>query len=161
MQSKVNEEIRRCGHWLCKYLNPQAVTQQIASLPVARIRPGNFEAISLGFAGPFTIKRCGICKYQKNFSKCQHEIKQKNPNIKCSTQKVYVCVFCCHSSRAVHLELLMDRTTESFILAIKRMSNRRGMPKIIHSDNASEMVLAKNHIKDFMRSLIHPRHTKA
>ena len=30
----------------------------------------------------------------------------------------------CHSSRAIHLELMMDRTPESFILTIKRMSNR-------------------------------------
>ena len=155
-RQQVRKAIRRCGHWLCKHPNPQAVSQQIANLPVARIRPGNFEAISLDFAGPFTIKRCGVCKYQKNCSKCQQEIKQKNPSIKCSTQKVYVCVFCCHSSRAVHLELLMDRTTESFILAIKRMANRRGMPKIIHSDNASEMILAKNHIKSLYEKLYTP-----
>ena len=155
-RQQVRKAIRRCGHWLCKYPNPQAATQQIANLPIARIRPGNFEAISLDFAGPFTIKRCGVCKYQKNCSKCQQEIKKKSSNTQCSTQKVYVCVFCCHSSRAVHLELLMDRTTESFILAIKRMSNRRGMPKIIHSDNASEMVLAKNHIKALYEKLNTP-----
>ena len=152
-RQQVRKAIRKCGHWLCKHPNPQSVSQQIANLPIARIRPGNFEAISLDFAGPFTIKRCGVCKYTKNCSKCQQEIKQKNPSFKCSTQKVYVCVFCCHSSRAVHLELLMDRTTESFILAIKRMANRRGMPKIIHSDNASEMVLAKNHIKALYEKL--------
>ena len=155
-RQQVRKAIRRCGHWLCKYPNPQAATQQIANLPIARIRPGNFEAISLDFAGPFTIKRCGVCKYQKNCSKCQQEIKKKSSNTQCSTQKVYVCVFCCHSSRAVHLELLMDRTTESFILAIKRMSNRRGMLKIIHSDNASEMVLAKNHIKALYEKLNTP-----
>ena len=33
------------------------------------------------------------------------------------------------------------------LLAIKRMENRRRMPKIMHSDNASEMLLAKSHIK--------------
>ena len=61
--------------------------------------------------------------------------------------------FACHSSRAIHLELMMDRTSESFILAIKRMSNRRSMPLIIHSDNASEFVTTKNHIKDLFRKL--------
>ena len=44
---KVRKAIRLCGHWLCKHLNPQAASQQIANLPIARIRPGNFEAISL------------------------------------------------------------------------------------------------------------------
>ena len=36
------------------------------------------------------------------------------------------------------------------------MANRRGMPKIIHSDNASEMVLAKNHIKALYEKLNTP-----
>ena len=37
------------------------------------------------------------------------------------------------------------------------MANRRGMPKIIHSDNASEMVLAKNHIKALYEKLNTPK----
>ena len=48
---------------------------------------------------------------------------------------------------------MMDRSAESFILAIKRMSNRRSMPLIIHSDNASEFITAKNHIKDLFSKL--------
>ena len=54
----------------------------------------------------------------------------------------------------------MDRTTESFILAIKRMANRRGMPKIIHSDNASEMVLAKTISNHFTKSSTHQKRIK-
>ena len=72
---------------------------------------------------------------------------------KCSTQKAYICVFACHCSRAIHLELMMDRTPESFILATKRMSNRRSMPPVIHSDNASEFILTRNHIIDLFRIL--------
>ena len=62
-------------------------------------------------------------------------------------------MFACHSSRAIHLELMMDRTSESFILAIKRMSNRRSMPLIIHSDNASEFITTKNHVTDLFKIL--------
>ena len=48
---------------------------------------------------------------------------------------------------------MMDRTSESFILATKRMSNRRSLPLSIHSDNASEFITAKNHIKDLFIEL--------
>ena len=29
------------------------------TLPIPRIMPGNFEATSVDFAGPLTIRRCG------------------------------------------------------------------------------------------------------
>ena len=47
----------------------------------------------------------------------------------------------------------MDKTTESFILAIKRMANRHSMPAIIHSDNAQEIIGAKNQIKSLYETL--------
>ena len=47
----------------------------------------------------------------------------------------------------------MDKTSESFILAIERMAIRKCMPKIIHSDNVSEFVTANNHTKPFFNSL--------
>ena len=48
---------------------------------------------------------------------------------------------------------MMDRTTDSVILAIKRMVNRRGMPHIIYSDNGSEIISTKNHIKKLYETL--------
>ena len=146
-RQQIRKVIRLCGHKLCKFPNPQGVIQQIGNLPVPRITPGNFRAVALDFAGPFLIKRCGVCKNQKTCDKCKKAFKPENPISRCSTQKVYICVFCCQSSRAVHLELLNDKTTEEFLLAIKRMANRRSMPLIIHSDNASELIKGKNQIK--------------
>ena len=48
---------------------------------------------------------------------------------------------------------MMDKTTDSFIQAIKRMADRRGMPSIIHSDNAAEIIKAEKHIKSLYESL--------
>ena len=81
------------------------------------------------------------------------KLKQQHTRTKCDTKKVYICVFICHSSGAVHLEILRDKTTESFLLSIKRMANRRGMPNIIMSDNAAEIIRAKNYIKDLYQKL--------
>ena len=66
---------------------------------------------------------------------------------------MYVLVIGCHASRAIHLEMLQDRSTESFIMALKRFSNRRGRPSIIHSDNAGEYVSGRNTIQEVFRVL--------
>lgn len=42
------------------------------------------------------------------------------------TMKAYICLFVCLSVRAVHLELVEDYTTESFIAAFHRFTSRRG-----------------------------------
>ena len=49
--------------------------------------------------------------------------------------------------------MLQDRSTESFIMALKRFSNRRGRPSIIHSDNAGEYVSGRNTIQEVFRVL--------
>jgi len=150
---QIRKGISLCGHNICRHPNPQGQTQQIANLPIPRITPGNFRAISVDFAGPFKVKKCGTCKNHKLCLECQERIAKNSKVSKCDTQKSYICVFACHSSRAVHLELLMDKTTESFLLAIKRMANRHSMPAIIHSDNAQEIISAKNQIKSLYETL--------
>ena len=52
------------------------------------------------------------------------------------TQKVWVCLFTCLVVRAVHLELILDMTTEEFLLALRRFISLRGRPVEITSDNA-------------------------
>ena len=78
---------------------------------------------------------------------------RKNKIKDCPTKKVYVLVIGCHASRAIHLEMLQDRSTESFIMALKRFSNRRARPNIIHSDNAGEYVSGRNTIQEVFRVL--------
>ncbi|XP_068761945.1 uncharacterized protein [Montipora capricornis] len=49
--------------------------------------------------------------------------------------KVYVALFTCATSRAVHLELVPSLTADSFIKALARFKGRRGTPTLIVSDN--------------------------
>ena len=59
----------------------------------------------------------------------------KGPN--CSTtKKVYILLFTCCSTRAVHLELARDLSADVFIRCLRRFTARRGLPEIIVSDNA-------------------------
>ena len=57
-------------------------------------------------------------------------------------QKVWVCLFTCLVTRAVHLELIQNMSTELFILEFRRFLSRHGKPKEISSDNASHFKLA-------------------
>ncbi|XP_043195478.1 uncharacterized protein LOC122366890 [Amphibalanus amphitrite] len=53
-----------------------------------------------------------------------------------SRQKVYICLFTCGVTRAIHLELVDSMSLSDFLLAFRRFCARRGMPSFIYSDNA-------------------------
>ena len=50
--------------------------------------------------------------------------------------KYYLLIVTCLSTRAIHLELLPDQSTEQFVLALVRFCNVYGIPEAIYSDNA-------------------------
>ena len=50
--------------------------------------------------------------------------------------KVYVRLFTCSSTRAVHLELTRGMNVQDFPLAFRKFASRRGLPATIQSDNA-------------------------
>ncbi|XP_062616210.1 uncharacterized protein LOC134277925 [Saccostrea cucullata] len=59
------------------------------------------------------------------------------------TKKMYICLFTCATTRAVHLELVQDLSTETFVLAFKRFITNKGMPHTIYSDNGSTFLPAQ------------------
>lgn len=52
------------------------------------------------------------------------------------SDKAYVCLFTCASTRAIHLELTSDLSVSSFLLLFRRFVSRRGLPVTLISDNA-------------------------
>ncbi|GFY50516.1 hypothetical protein TNIN_117771 [Trichonephila inaurata madagascariensis] len=60
-------------------------------------------------------------------------------------QKSYIVLFTCGVTRALHLELVFDMTSNSFLLTFRRLLARRGSCKIIYreSDNAKTFLKAK------------------
>ena len=57
--------------------------------------------------------------------------------------KVWVALFTCLSTRAVHLELVTDMSSEQFLLAFRRFVSRRGVPRAMWSDNAPQFKMTK------------------
>ena len=61
--------------------------------------------------------------------------------------KVWICLFTCCVTRAIHLDLVSDMSTATFIRALKRFCARRGLPRRILSDNAKTFKSAAKFLK--------------
>ncbi|XP_072403248.1 uncharacterized protein [Diabrotica undecimpunctata] len=114
----------------CFRFRAQPASQLMADLPKERLVVSHpFTNVGTDFGGPFFIKSSRL---------------RKAPVTKC-----YIAIFVCMVTRAVHIELVSGLSTEAFILTLKRFISRRGNPKIIYSDNASNFFGAKNQLKEF------------
>jgi hypothetical protein len=59
-----------------------------------------------------------------------------------TTVKMYLLIFTCLNVRAIHLEVVPDMSTASFLSAFVRFSNRFGFPVALYSDNAPSFAQA-------------------
>ena len=55
-----------------------------------------------------------------------------------SKTKVWICLFTCIVTRAVHLEVVHDMSSEEFLLCFRRFIAQRGTPCEIISDNSMQ-----------------------
>ena len=119
---------------VCRNAAARVENQLMGQLPAARTTPAPpFSTTGIDYAGPFTIK----------FSYTRKPV----------LVKAYLAIFICFCTRAVHLDVVSDLTTEAFLAALKRFISRRGLPQHIHSDNGSNFVGAKHDLIEFYRHL--------
>lgn len=117
--------VRKCVK--CTRFNSTPVNPIMGNLPVDRtMAMYPFYSTGVDYAGPYLVKN-------RNGRGSQ-------------TTKAYVCLFICFSTKCVHLELVTDLSTKTFLLALKRFIARRGKPVNIISDNGSNFVGAKNEL---------------
>ncbi|XP_036340466.1 uncharacterized protein LOC118749791, partial [Rhagoletis pomonella] len=92
----------------CFRAKPKLMKHIMGSLPSERVHPGRtFLTTGVDFCGPFHY---------------QSEVRNRPP-IKC-----YVSLFICFTTKAIHLELVKDLSTQSFLAALKRFVYTRGSP---------------------------------
>ena len=119
---------------VCKKASAKVETQLMGQLPATRTTPSPpFSTTGIDYAGPFTLK-LGYTR-------------------KPVLVKVYLAIFVCFSTKAVHIEVVSDLTTEAFLASLKRFVSRRGLPQSIHSDNGSNFTGAKNDLQDLYQFL--------
>ena len=68
--------------------------------------------------------------------------------------KVYICLFTCASTRAIHLEVVTDLAEETFMQPFCHFSSRKSLPRIVLSDNASIFMSAADDLKALFESAI-------
>lgn len=69
-----------------------------------------------------------------------------NATRKGSSTKCYVALFVCFATKAIHLELVSDLSTTRFIAAFKRFVSRRGLPKMMYSDQGRNFIGAEKEL---------------
>ncbi|XP_063631344.1 uncharacterized protein LOC134802640 [Cydia splendana] len=70
----------------------------------------------------------------------------------CRIVKVYIAIFICFTTKAIHLELVGDLTSNNYLMALNRFMSRRGKPANIYSDNGTSFVGAYNELSRFLKS---------
>lgn len=71
--------------------------------------------------------------------------------------KSFLCIFVCFVTKAVHLELVSDLSTNCFLNAVKKLSSEEAFAKNIYSGNATNSVGAKNHLNREVKTLLKMR----
>ena len=132
----VKKVIRHCV--VCRrYEALPCKPSHFADLPSTRVSDDPpFTHIGLDFAGPLYVK----------------ETRRSSQTGDSDSIKVYVCLFTCASTRAVHLELTRGLSVQDFLLAFRRFASRRGLPATIQSDNAKTFHSSSKEIRKISRS---------
>ena len=61
--------------------------------------------------------------------------------------KRYGAMFTCMASRAVHIEVTFSFDTDSLILALRRLTARRGNVRSIYSNNGTNFIGAERELR--------------
>ncbi|CAI6366490.1 unnamed protein product [Macrosiphum euphorbiae] len=107
----------------------QAIAQSpqplMADLPAARVQVCQpITKVGIDYAGPLPMRECRLRKPRE--------------------YKVYISVFICMATKAVHLELVLELSTDAFLAAFDRFAARRGLPQEIFSDCGTDFVARQN-----------------
>ncbi|XP_055623472.1 uncharacterized protein LOC129766899 [Toxorhynchites rutilus septentrionalis] len=116
----------------CYRSKPSAIQQFMGELPSARVtvsRP--FSRTGVDYFGPLYLR-----------------LAPRRPAV-----KAYVAIFVCMCTKAVHLELVSDLSTDRVLQALRRFISRRGMCTDIYSDNGTNFIGARNKLREVLKLL--------
>lgn len=118
----------------CCRMSGRTTTPLMGSLPQQRLLPGGypFESTGVDYAGPIMAA--------------------SRQGRGCRLLKVYIAIFVCFTTKAIHLELVSDLTSNKYLLALYRFISRRGKPTNIYSDNGTSFVGACSELSKFLKS---------
>lgn len=124
LRGAVKKMVHQC-QW-CKVRRSKPQTPIIGDLPEERLhhKTHPFTCAAVDYFGPMSV------------------------TVGRRREKRWGVLFTCLTTRAVHLELAASLSTSSMIMALRRLSARRGSPKRIYSDNGTNFVGADRELRD-------------
>ena len=101
----------------------------MGQLPPSRvILTSRFHHTGADFAGPKMVKR--------GYTRTRMLV------------KTYICVFICMATKAVHLEVVRDLSSDGFLAALCCFVAHRGCPETLTTDNGTNFIGAQRELKD-------------
>ena len=117
----------------CRKMAEKCEEQMMGLLPNARLNPAPaWTNTTLDLFGPFVTRG---------------EVNKR------SRGKAYGLILTCAASRAVHVDLLVDYSTDGFLQGFRRFMALRGSPSNVYSDPGSQLHGAKRMLKEFIKNL--------
>ena len=105
----------------------------MGDLPKARLRPSlPFEGLGVDYAGP-THLRLTITRGK-------------------GTMKGHIAIFICIATRAVHIEVVDDYSSEAFIAAFHQFTTCRGFCEELYSDQGTNFIGADSQLNQMVDS---------
>ncbi|KAJ0169355.1 hypothetical protein K1T71_015239 [Dendrolimus kikuchii] len=130
-KSIVKAFVRKCV--TCIRYNATTSNQLMGQLPAVRVTPARpFKSSGVDYAGPINIRTTK--------GRGHH------------AYKGYICLFVCMVSKAVHIELVSDLTSQGFLTAFKRFVARRGPCTDLWRVNGTNFVGAARELKILLTS---------
>ena len=122
----VKKMLKRC--FICRKMEGRPFhSPPPAAIPKYRVtEAAPFSNVEIDFAGPLYVKEK-----------------------KGDSSKVYICLFVCCVTRALHLELVQNLTASAFLNCFRRFCARRSTSNIINSDNAKTFQSTSKLLKNF------------
>ena len=119
----------------CKKLRRKPMGQLMGQLPQLWVAAGfpAFSNTAIDMFGPFQVK-----------------IGRK------TLKEAHVIIFTCMTTRAIHLELVTDRSTDTFLMAFRRFASLRGHPINCWSDCGTNFVGAQQYLREECKIGISP-----
>lgn len=127
VKNMVKKHFRKCVRGVRYKVNSQ--NQLMGSLPTVRCTPARpFLHSGVDYAGPVHIRTAKGRGHR--------------------AYKGYICLFVCMCTRALHLEVVSDMTTQAFLAAFRRFVARRGHCAKLWSDNGTNFVGASKELQN-------------
>ncbi|XP_029170129.1 uncharacterized protein LOC114939860 [Nylanderia fulva] len=116
-RATVRAVLYQCVQCTCE--RAKKPVELMGDLPEARVNRAARAFIHTGvdYAGPITVRTA--------------------PGRGHKSQKAYIALFICLTTKAMHLELVSDYSSPTFIAAYQRFVSRRGLPQSMYSDNGT------------------------